>query len=1074
MNDDTLNILTDSEQDFYKMFDPSGLGFFVLNNNLEIIYSNETFKLILASVDASKQYSFPELFSYANDKLIFTEKLLKEQRVVDYEFCILTQSGEKYITANIWKNNNRLMGLIKDVTIRRFSEKENQTECDLYQSFIDHVPGLIYFKDTQSRFIHVNKAKAEEHGLKKEDLIGKTDFDFYPVEEARIKYEDEQEVMEYKSVVNKEELIETSKGKRWIWTSKAPYFDENGAVKGTFGISWDITDQKKYEKELKENSERLEMALLGSGSGFWDWNLLTGEVYHSERWANMLGYDQNEIKPDLISWQKLLHSDDKWHVDSALEKHLKGETPFYRDEYRLKAKDGSWKWVLDTGKVIERDANYLPLRAVGTHIDITIQKEYEAQLEKNVLQLKILSEIAMDLNSVHDFEFEIRNVLKIVGEHTNVSSVVIFENQPDNKNAFLTFEWCNVNIEPFQEEMKIFSYDDMPDWTEMLLKKGLRFTQNDLLSLPDKTRKIFESQNILSFIAYPIMISGKYSGFISFNDCARHSVWNKSDLELLLTISGIISNAYERRVAEINLKQAIAKAESANKAKSQFLANITHELRTPMNGILGISGMLLKYKNQNLTEKQLEGLKGIQQSGNRLLDMINDLLDISKIEAGKMVAKLEPFSLDQLFYNLRILTTNLIKDKKLQLVIKKSMHIPDRIISDEKKLHQILLNLLGNSVKFTESGKITLCVHTLNEKLYFEVTDEGIGISKENLPVLFEEFRQIDNSVTRKYQGTGLGLAICKKLVLLLDGEIHIESELNVGTTVKFWIPYKLEKESQPQSNDSSSFLDNKSIDNALQKKILIIEDEQLTLYLFKEFLNRRNFQIITADNGESGYRSVLSDNPDAIILDLGLPDMPGTDILKKIRSDARYIKTPVIICSINDTNIPMEYINEYTCFLRKPVIDIELNYYIDKLLRLNSNVHYQVLLLDTYRELFQLEQALADIRIPVLILCDGSFFLDEINYNRPIVIVLNKTLHDNINILDISRYIRRSQISEIKNCNLIIYTDQSYYDTIITYINQEKVFFYDRNQYINMKTLADDICKLVNSSFSNHDTINR
>jgi PAS domain S-box-containing protein len=1299
--------MTDELANAYKMFDPLGIGFFILNSNLEIVYANNICKTMLHMEYNDKQSSFAKCVPYAkpSDQFILNEKLIREPIITNHELTILTLSGEeKHVTINIWKNNDQLLGAIKDISFWEQKIKETEIKCNLFESYIDHVPGLIYIKDKQSRFIMVNKAKAEEHLLRKEDLVGKSDFDFYPPEVASVKYKDEQEVMRTKTILNKDEVIETVKGKRWIWTSKAPRFDDNGNIAGTFGISWDITDyilleqasrereekfrtvlaamtdqlivfdengsiqfyhcknkeesilspevglgkkiseifpdslsdkflaafkktkqgnndkfdytlpvngtprwysvrispknadsrfegciavirditeRKDYEKHLRENLGRLEMALLGSGSGLWDLNLPTGKVYYNELWYTMLGYQPDEIEPYISAWNNLVHPDDKWHVEMTLEKHLNGEIPFYRNEYRIKAKDGDWKWILYTGKVIERDNKGLPLRVLGTFIDITVQKEYEVQLENNLLQQKLLSEIAIQLNSVENFQEKINSVLRTIGEFTDVSRVLVFENDPNDETTSATFEWCNANIAAQKENNQGISLDIMPSWVEIISKESLLFN-GDTTTLPDTLKNIIESQGILSFIASPVVISGRLTGFVSFMECIRRRFWTKSEYELFRIIASIISNAYERKLVEkslreseaanraiitalpdilfhigrdgsiirynftkgepgilhpsltvknildlfpetltghfrnaidaciendkflfefqltqkqrtiffearlskinnreiiillrnitenkeyeTNLKKAIEKAEEASKAKSQFLANMSHELRTPMNGIIGISGMLMKYNTKNLTEKQLEGLKAIQQSGNRLLDLINDLLDLSKVEAGKMAVTLAPFSLDQLFYNLRIIITNLIKTKNLHFAIRKSEHIADRIISDEKKLYQVLLNLLGNAVKFTDKGKILLRVHTIKDRLYFEVMDEGIGISKENLSGVFEEFRQVDNSTTRKYQGTGLGLAICKKLVQLLEGEIEIESELNAGTVVRFFVPYRPEAGIPVKREKFSAPAKDVIIEHTSQKKILVIEDEELTLRILKEFLNKDNYQIIIAKDGKAGYMSVLSDNPDLIILDLSLPEMSGTEVLKKLREDKQYTTTPVILCSINDTDIPTAYIDDYTCFLRKPVIECELLYNINKLLRLKSNIHYPVLLLDLTRELAHLEKLLTSAQIPALFVYDSSFFLYEIDNNRPYVIVLNKASGDNINIPDINRYIRRNQLSEINNCYLIIYSDRNYYDTIFEQVNHDKVLFYDKNLNINMNDFADIVSELVKS----------
>jgi len=691
-------------------------------------------------------------------------------------------------------------------------------------------------------------------------------------------------------------------------------------------------------------------------------------------------------------------------------------------------------WVL-TSKMPLYDKNRQIVGTFGISVDITKRKLAETALSESEQRFRTLSDstsegIGIIENGVLiDVNQQLANMLGCtLGElkDRNVSEFVASESFEVVKDAIRTN-----NPGPYEHQAK--------------RKDGSKF--------PVEVR------------ARQANIGGRNLQFTALRDITHRKLIEEELIRHREHLEELVDDRTEElRSSEENLVRAKEAAETANKAKSQFLANVSHELRTPMNGVLGISEMLLKYKTENLTERQMEGLKGILQSGNRLLDLINDLLDLSKIEAGKMTVKLETFSLDQLFYNLSIIVAYLIKNKELQLVIKKGDQIPDRIVSDEKRLHQILLNLIGNSVKFTDKGEITVKIYTLREYLYFEVIDNGIGISRENISGLFEEFKQVDNSMTRKYKGTGLGLAICKKLVQLLEGEIEIESEQNVGTMVRFYIPYIPEKEIHLKTSPPFGLLKNIPDENPAQRKILIIEAEKPTLHLFKEFLNRDEYQIITAGKGKPGYKFVLSYKPDVIILDLSLPDIPGIDILKKLRGDERFIKTPIIICSINDTDILHEYINEYTCFLQKPSNDNELNYYVDKLLRWKLDIHYQVLLLGQYNDLALLVKSLAELKIPALLVGHSSFYLDEINYNRPLVIVLNKTLGDNINTLDISRYIRKNQLPEIRDCCLIIYTDRSYYNSIINHVERGKFFFFDKTQNMDITILANEIKKLIES----------
>jgi signal transduction histidine kinase len=271
--------------------------------------------------------------------------------------------------------------------------------------------------------------------------------------------------------------------------------------------------------------------------------------------------------------------------------------------------------------------------------------------------------------------------------------------------------------------------------------------------------------------------------------------WEFASISPIKNSSGVITHFLaikeditERKRMEEELRIAKEKAEVANRIKGQFLANMSHELRTPMNSILGISKMLTFKSSDNLNEKQRKGLGLIHESGMRLLGLIDDILDLSKLEAGKVDIDLKEFSLDELISEIEEFTRSILKER-LNFSVKKEDGLPLLIYSDRKKIVQIFINFISNAIKFTSSGEIEFKIRREGGRIVFSVRDTGIGIAKEHMDFIFEEFKQVDSSAAKNYEGTGLGLAISKKLITLLKGDIFVESQAGVGSTFSFYIP---------------------------------------------------------------------------------------------------------------------------------------------------------------------------------------------------------------------------------------------------------------------------------------------
>jgi len=367
--------------------------------------------------------------------------------------------------------------------------------------------------------------------------------------------------------------------------------------------------------------------------------------------------------------------------------------------------------------------------------------------------------------------------------------------------------------------------------------------------------------------------------------------------------------AEEQRQAAEEIRVARDAADAANQAKSAFLANMSHELRTPMNAILGYSEMLMEEAEDLKQEDFIPDLKKINQAGTHLLALINDVLDLSKIESGKMEAFAESIDLDSLIDEISATAQPLMKKNSNRLSIERSQHLGSAH-QDLTKLRQTLLNLLSNAAKFTHEGTITLHVNRTEqagvEWLSFAVSDTGIGIAEDKIERVFEEFAQADDSTTRDYGGTGLGLAISQRFCKLLGGDLSVHSELGEGSTFTIRIPAILPG-TKPQSSsaDTTPAITETELETLREAgpggTILIIDDDPEACEIIERYLIKDGYSVVTATSGEQGLRLAHEMQPAAITLDVMMPDMDGWSVLRALKADPVLCKIPVIMLTMID-----------------------------------------------------------------------------------------------------------------------------------------------------------------------------
>jgi len=414
----------------------------------------------------------------------------------------------------------------------------------------------------------------------------------------------------------------------------------------------------------------------------------------------------------------------------------------------------------------------------------------------------------------------------------------------------------------------------------------------------------------------------------------------KKDLEIADKLYDLNLNRLHKTL--LDLQKAKTLAEETAKIKQQFLANVSHEIRTPMNAIIGFSNILLKGK---LTTKELQYTNAIKKSADNLMIIINEILDLSKLESGNFSFDETDFDLLEILDSVKMLFELRIEDKELNFDIELQENLETRLLGDPGRLYQILVNMVGNAIKFTEKGFVKIKITHLETRndgiiLKFSVLDSGIGIAKESIEKVFESFTQESNDTTRKYGGTGLGLTICKQMVELQGGKIYAESEVGIGSTFSFEMPYKLSAGNIKIETLKADYYYNQS-DSLGKYKILLVEDNEINILLASKIIEDWGFQFSVAVNGLKAIQRLNTEHFDLVLMDVQMPEMDGYQATKAIReSDKKYKNIPIIATTAHASNEEAE-----------KAIKIGMNDYVSKPFQLEMLLHKMLKLLNNENE---------------------------------------------------------------------------------------------------------------------------
>jgi signal transduction histidine kinase/DNA-binding response OmpR family regulator/HAMP domain-containing protein len=460
----------------------------------------------------------------------------------------------------------------------------------------------------------------------------------------------------------------------------------------------------------------------------------------------------------------------------------------------------------------------------------------------------------------------------------------------------------------------------------------------------------------------------------------KQNIQIKKQNDTLLEMSTQLKN----KADELEIQKE--KAEESTRLKSQFLASMSHELRTPMNSILGLTELILDKAQLSLKNK--ERLEVVLKSGKRLMGLINDILDLSKIEAGKMDIREEDILLEEIIEDVSNTASPLAVEKGLEFNIKRICNTRFIINTDRVRVTQVLINLIGNAIKFTDKGKIELSISVSQENsLLFSVSDTGIGISEENKKIIFEEFRQIDGTTSKKYSGTGLGLAISKKILDLIGGKIWVASIEGEGSVFSFTIPIKY---GQEKRNIPALPVNPEVLRKNAKNPVLVIDDDPEVRYTIGQYLISKGYEVIFAENGETGVKLAYERQPFAITLDLLLPNRDGWSILKELKENPATKDIPVILISIiGDKNVGYG-LGAFEYFI-KPISAEKLLSAFTKLETIaKKRIQKIVIVDDDELEFEKFKKEFKDENVNIEYIKDSEFAFNKIAEVQPDLIILD------------------------------------------------------------------------------------
>ncbi len=774
----------------------------------------------------------------------------------------------------------RVVGVAEDITERkqleqrlRSSNEATESERAFLKTIVQTIPDLVWLKDPQGIYLICNPEFERFFGHPEREIVGKSDYDFMDRELAEFfRDHDRKAMMAGKPTINEEWITYASDGHRALLvTTKTPMFRADGSLIGVLGIAHDITGRKMAEDALAEERRARDTILDSMPGIFYATDAKGCFTFWNRSFETATGRSAEELLH--LSALELFDGEDRTNIGKRIgEVFERGQSDA---EAELIAKDGRRTPYYFTGRRIELGGQPI---LVGAGIDISARKAGEEAIHKLNRELESrvrdkTAELEASYAKLRDTEFAMDKVgIGITWADYDTARFIHANQYAAN---FLGYE-------P-HELMELRVCDIDPGFPfEAFLHVRERIREHGHIQFETEQRT--KSGNLVPVemtIFYHPGSAGSEPRLIAFS-----------------------SDISRRKQAEHELLQAKQAAEVANAAKSEFLANMSHEIRTPLNAILGLNYLLRK---ETVTIPQIEKLDKIEVAGRHLLSLINDILDISKIEAGGLVLDNANFHLSAVLDNVASIIRDAATAKGLALVVDADS-VPEWLWGDVTRLRQALLNFASNAVKFTEKGSVHVRATLLGAegddlRIRFDVKDTGIGLTEEQQAGLFEAFHQADSSISRRFGGTGLGLALTRRLLQLMGGTVGVQSVPGEGST--FWFDVALKHGHGPMPNRSAGGQRAISVEEQLRTRhsgarVLLAEDNDINVEVVVQLLHGVGLDVGVAGNGREAIELARREVFSLVLMDMQMPEMSGVEATRILRRLAGWAAVPIVALTAN------------------------------------------------------------------------------------------------------------------------------------------------------------------------------